>query len=94
MLQTTTDSLDAAAAAGALHEVPPQEPYAETWDISEIPTAQPEGLDAVMVQQDKLFVVLAVVLVIWFGVLIVLFRTDRRLKRLEARLDAADAPAA
>jgi len=50
-------------------------------------------LETVMLQQDKLYVVLAVVLIIWFGMLFFLFRTDLRLKRLENELDAeATAP--
>ena len=56
-------------------------------------TVQPppgEGSDALeraMLSQDKLYVVLAVVLLIWLGVAFLLFRTDRRLTRLERRLD-------
>lgn len=47
-----------------------------------------EGIERPMLAEDKLPVVLAVVLVVWFGVLFLLFRTDRRLARLERRLDA------
>lgn len=51
-------------------------------------TEQPaEGIERVMLAEDKLPVVLAVVMVVWLGVALLLFRTDRRLARLERRLD-------
>ena len=40
-----------------------------------------------MLADDKLPVVLAVVLIVWLGVLLLLFRTDRRLARIERDLD-------
>jgi CcmD family protein len=56
-------------------------------------TEQPaQGVERVMLAEDKLPVVLAVVLVVWLGVLLLLFRTDRRLARLERQLDDRDAP--
>jgi len=66
-------------------------PRAETATsaTTEIPTAPPVGLERQMVPHDKLFVVVAVVLVIWFGLLLFLFRTDRRLARVERDLHAA-----
>ena len=55
-------------------------------------TEQPaQGVERVMLAQDKLPVVLAVVLIVWLGVLLLLFRTDRRLARLERQLDDRDA---
>lgn len=55
-------------------------------------TAQPvaEPVERAMLADDKLPVVLAVVLVVWAGLLFVLFRTDRRLARVERRLDEAE----
>lgn len=53
-------------------------------------TAQPQGIERVMLADDKLPVVLAVVLIVWLGVLLLLFRTDRRLARIERDLDARD----
>lgn len=47
----------------------------------------PQGLDRVMLAEDKLPVVLAVVLVIWLGVLLLLFRTGRRISRIERTLN-------
>ena len=58
-------------------------PYDTIWTGSEVPTAEPLPLERVMLAEDKLYVVLAVVLVIWFGLLYFLFRTDRRIARLE-----------
>ena len=51
-------------------------------------TVQPaRGVERVMLAQDKLPVVLAVVLVIWLGLLLLVARTDRRLARIERQLD-------
>ncbi len=54
------------------------------------PTAPPTPLEAVMLQQDKLYVVAAVLFLIWMGLLVLLYRNDRRLARLERALDARD----
>jgi len=60
--------------------------YDSTW--TEQPAAQsPTGLDRIMGQGGKIYVVLAVVLLIWIGLVTVLFRTDRKIDRLERRLD-------
>lgn len=51
-------------------------------------TAQPgDGLERAMLAEDKLPVVLAVVLIVWVGIVFLLFRTDRRLARVERLLD-------
>jgi len=42
--------------------------------------------DDLMLTHDKLFVVLIVVLVIWFGIVYFLYRNDRKLDRLERML--------
>jgi hypothetical protein len=44
---------------------------------------QQSALEETMLSHDKLYVVLAVVLLVWLGVALLLFRTDRRLARLE-----------
>lgn len=51
---------------------------------------RPEGIERVMLAQNKLPVVLAVVLVIWLGIALLLFRTDRRLSRIERQLGDRD----
>ncbi|MFO8099475.1 MAG: hypothetical protein R6T83_07630 [Salinibacter sp.] len=40
-----------------------------------------------MLPDGKIYVVLAVVLIIWAGVVVMVFRTDRRIDRLERDLD-------
>ena len=54
-------------------------------------TVQP--LERVMLADDKLPVVLAVVMVVWIGIVLLLWRTERRLARVEAELNAIDPPA-
>jgi CcmD family protein len=50
-------------------------------------TTQPHrGLEGVMLDDGKIPVVLAVVLLVWAGILLLLFRTERRLARLEREL--------
>lgn len=61
--------------------------YDSIWAGKNVPTQQPEGLERVMLADGKIYVVLAVVLIIWFGLLIFLFRTDRKLDRLEREMD-------
>lgn len=59
--------------------------------VAEAITEQrPQGIERVMLAENKLPVVLAVVLVIWAGILILLARTDRRLARIERQLDARE----
>ncbi len=63
--------------------------YDSVWTgTEEIPTQQPDGFEAVMLSHDKIYVVLAVVLIIWFGLLFFLFRTDRKIDRLERSFGA------
>jgi hypothetical protein len=59
--------------------------YDSVW-VGEVPTATPSSFEAIMLAEDKLYVVLAVVLIIWFGLLIVMFRTDRKIAALEERM--------
>ncbi|MBL7979647.1 MAG: CcmD family protein [Bacteroidetes Order II. Incertae sedis bacterium] len=58
-------------------------------DPNGVPTAQPTGYEAVMVSDDKIWVVLAVVLIIWIGILFYLFRTDQKISTLERALQEA-----
>jgi hypothetical protein len=63
-----------------------QSAYDSTW--TERPDTQaPEGLDRIMGADGKIYVVLAVVLLIWFGLVALLVRTDRKIDRLERQLD-------
>jgi len=45
---------------------------------------QDAGFEATMLDNDKLMVVLAVVLIIWIGICIFIFMTDRKVDRLES----------
>ncbi len=66
---------------------PQETAYDTVWTLSEVPTQEPEGIERLMLAEDKLFVVLAVVLVIWFGIVALIWRTDSRLARLEQEID-------
>ena len=57
--------------------------YDSVWASTGIPTAQPTGFEAAMLSDDKIFVVLGVVLIIWIGIVFFLYRTDRKLADLE-----------
>lgn len=46
----------------------------------------PRGIERVMLAEDKLPVVLAVVLIVWAGILLLMVRTERRLARIERDL--------
>ena len=76
-LQEAVDSLRATGQSTA---------YDSVW-ASEIPTNAASGLESVMLSHDKIYVVLMVVLIIWIGLTIFLFRTDRRLDKLERLVD-------
>jgi hypothetical protein len=58
----------------------------ETTTTVSVQAPQSSELESVMLSEDKLFVVLAVVLVIWFGIVIMLFRNDRKISALEERI--------
>lgn len=60
--------------------------YDSTW-AEQPPTQQPDALERVMLPGGKIYVVLAVVLIIWIGLIAILVRTDRKIDRLERRLD-------
>lgn len=83
-------TLDTLAVQDAMRPLEGAEAVPPPQTHTEAPTAEPLGLERYMVQQDKLYVVAAVVLLIWFGLLFFLFRTDRRLARIERELDASD----
>jgi CcmD family protein len=58
-------------------------PYDSTWATSRIPEQGPVGTEKFMLAEDKLFVVLAVVLIIWAGLAFYLFKTDRKILAME-----------
>lgn len=59
--------------------------YDSVWATQDVTTST---FERTMLAEDKLYVVLGVVLLIWFGILIVLFRNERRIKQLEERVNA------
>ena len=61
--------------------------YDSTW-TEQPPEQQPEGLERVMLSDAKIYVVLAVVLLVWIGVVTLLWRTDRKIDRLERRVES------
>ncbi len=72
---------DAAAAADTTSGIA-STAYDSVW-ANTIPTAQAEGFEAVMLANDKLLVVMAVVFIIWLGIAWLILNTDRKLKALE-----------
>ena len=60
--------------------------YDSTWTETS-PAQGPVGLERFMLNEGKIYVVLAVVLIIWAGLLLLIYRTDRRIDDLERRLD-------
>jgi len=48
------------------------------------------AVESAMLDNDKLYVVLAVVLVIWVGIALFIFGTDRRIGRLERRIQTLE----
>lgn len=58
-------------------------PYDTVWSQTEVPVQEPSPIERVMLAEDKLYVVLAVVLIIWLALILLVFRTDRKLRKLE-----------
>ena len=73
-IQVATDS----TADGLVHTA-----YDSLWTGGDIPTQALSGLEQVMLADDKIFVVLAVVMIIWIGIIILVMRTDKHLTEVE-----------
>jgi hypothetical protein len=77
--------------AMTIHPVQDQQaqvaPYDTVWGRGEVPVQEHTGIERVMLADDKIWVVLAVVLVIWIGFVFFLQRTDRKIDRLERKLE-------
>ncbi len=63
-------------------------PYDSIWANTAQPGPPASALDQVMLSHDKIYVVLAVVLIIWLGLMVFLFRTDRKIEALERTVEA------
>ena len=61
--------------------------YDSIWGGTTMPVSPPSALDQVMLSNDKLYVVLAVVLIIWAGLIFFILRTDRRISSLERTIE-------
>ena len=61
--------------------------YDSIWAGANMPASPLSPLEQAMLSNDKLFVVLAVVLIIWAGVIFFILRTDRKLTKLERSLE-------
>jgi len=62
--------------------------YDSTWATTQEVAPTTSRFEETMVAGDKIYVVLAVVLIIWFGLVLLLFRTDRRIARLEKQVES------
>lgn len=81
MTQSTPDSV-----AGGLATA-----YDSLWTPG--PAAQNSGLlESVMLSNDKLYVVLTVVLIIWLGLVFFVLRTDKKLSSLERSIEEGIGP--
>lgn len=82
---------DTLSAGDTLQGDPGSTPYDTIWtEQEEMPTQPPTALEEVMLQQDKIYVVLAVVLIIWLGLAALLFRTNRRITHVEDQLESLE----
>ena len=70
-------------AVDSLRTVGGSTPYDSIWGSAGVPEQAPSPLERIMLSEDKIYVVLAVVLLIWIGIAIFLLRTDRKIDSLE-----------
>ena len=61
--------------------------YDSTW-ASAGEAGSASSFETLMVSGGKIYVVLAVVLIIWLGLVVFLLRTDRKIHRLEEKLES------
>ncbi|WP_051141259.1 CcmD family protein [Salisaeta longa] len=78
-----------------IHPLPQQAPadsavYDSVW--TEQPPVRPSqsAFEQTMMQDGKIYVVVAVLVLILLGLLAFVFRTDRKIAKLERRVDAGD----
>ncbi|MEM1269591.1 MAG: CcmD family protein [Bacteroidota bacterium] len=57
--------------------------YDSVWATETRPAETQDAFERTMLSEDKLYVVLGVVLLIWFGILVMLFRNERKIAQLE-----------
>ena len=61
--------------------------YDSLWAGNGVPTQELSAMEQILLSDDKIFVVLAVVLIIWFGIIILMLRTDSHLKKVEKAVE-------
>lgn len=61
-------------------------PFDSIWANSDVSLESLSPITQVMLSDDKIFVVLAVLTIIWVGIILFLVRTDRRIDSLERTL--------
>lgn len=61
--------------------------YDSVWAAGNQAAPTTSALETIMLAQDKLYVVLAVVLIIWLGLMFFISRTDRRIREVERTLE-------
>ena len=64
--------------------------YDSIWAGPNLP--QSTGLESTMLSNDKLFVVMGVLLIIWVGIMFLILRTDRKLAALERAVEEGISP--
>ncbi len=52
-----------------------------------MPTAEPDALEQVMAVDGKIYVAVVVLLIVWVGIMVYIYRTDRKIDTLEQRLE-------
>ncbi len=62
-------------------------PYDTVWTETNPPTAQPDALERVFTADGKIYVVVAVLLIVWIGIMTYVYRTDQKIDALERRID-------
>lgn len=62
--------------------------YDSVWSATDTAAAAPDALERVMVADGKIYVAVAVLLLIWLGLLWYIYRTDRKLDRLERDIES------
>jgi CcmD family protein len=61
--------------------------YDSAWAQTTTPTAQPNALERVFTADGKIYVVVAVLVIVWIGIMTYIYRTDQKIDALERRLD-------
>ena len=61
--------------------------YDSAWAQTTSPEAQPDALERIFTTDGKIYVVVAVLLIVWMGIMAYVYRTDQKIDALERRVD-------